>query len=105
MHKIVVFVPDGHQEKVKTAMFAAGGGKIGAYDCCSFELQGAGQFRALEGSNPFLGKHGEVETVTELRVEMVCEDHCLKDVLQAMKKNHPYETPAFDVIKLENITF
>lgn len=103
MKKIVFFVPEDHKEKVKNAMFSAGGGKIGNYDCCSFELKGLGQFRALEGSNPFIGKQNEVELVEEYRVEMVVEDHLYQNVIAAMKKAHPYETPAYDVIQLEKI--
>jgi len=100
--KICFFVPVEHAEKVKTAMFNAGGGKIGDYDCCSFETLGTGQFRPLKGANPFIGKTGTIEKVSELKVEMVCENHCLKDVMSAMKENHPYEMPAYDIIKLED---
>jgi len=100
--KICFFVPVEHAEKVKTAMFNAGGGKIGDYDCCSFETLGTGQFRPLKGANPFIGKTGTIEKVSELKVEMVCENHCLKAVMIAMKENHPYEMPAYDIIKLED---
>jgi len=100
--KICFFVPVEHAEKVKTAMFNAGGGKIGDYDCCSFETLGTGQFRPLKGANPFIGKTGTIEKVSELKVEMVCENHCLKAVMSAMKENHPYEMPAYDIIKLED---
>ncbi len=102
MFKICFFVPVEHAEKVKTAMFNAGGGKIGDYDCCSFETLGTGQFRPLKGANPFIGKTGTIEKVSELKVEMVCENHCLKAVMSAMKENHPYEMPAYDIIKLED---
>ncbi|MEI8347457.1 MAG: NGG1p interacting factor NIF3 [Pseudomonadota bacterium] len=105
MYKIVVFIPDTHLEEVKTAMFAVGGGKIGNYDCCSFETSGTGQFRPLEGSDPYLGQQGTVEKVREYRLEMVCADSIIKDVARAMKGAHPYEEVAYDVIKLEDIKF
>ncbi len=103
MFKICFFVPLEHAEKVKSAMFNAGGGKIGQYECCSFETLGIGQFRPLKGANPFLGRVGEVEKVSELKVEMVCDDHVLKAVVKAMKENHPYEMPAYDIIRLEEL--
>ena len=98
--KLVIFIPEDHKEKVKEAMFKAGAGKIGHYDCCSFETEGLGQFRALEGSDPFIGQQNFVETVKEFRVEMVCEKKYLKSALKAMKQSHPYETPAYDVLEM-----
>lgn len=99
MIQIVVFVPETHKEKVKAAMFEAGGGKLGNYDRCCFEYQGIGQFRPLSGSQPFTGREGMVEKVTEVKVEMVCDESCFNDVVSALKSSHPYETPAFYGIK------
>lgn len=102
MYKLVFFVPVSHAELVKKAVFSSGAGKIGAYDSCSFETEGFGQFRPLSGSHPFLGKENEIEKVRELRVEMVVESQRIKEAVEAMKKAHPYEMPAYDVIKLED---
>lgn len=95
MFQIVVFIPESHKEHVKDAMFQAGAGRLGNYDRCSFEVSGLGQFRPLKGAQPFVGSILEVENVKEVRVEMICEDHLLKDVIHAMKNAHPYETPAY----------
>ena len=102
MYKLVFFVSLSHSEIVKKAVFFNGGGHIGNYDCCSFETEGVGQFRPLDGSQPYLGENGQIEQVVELRVEMVVEDGKIKQVVEAMKKAHPYEVPAYDVIKLED---
>ncbi|MBC7539356.1 MAG: NGG1p interacting factor NIF3 [Bacteriovorax sp.] len=100
MYKICFFVPESASELVKIAMFHAGAGKIGNYDRCSFETLGMGQFRALAGAKPSVGRVGELEEVRELKVEMVCEDSVIKEVVIALKKNHPYEIPAYNIIKL-----
>ena len=102
MFKIVVFIPLEQTEDVKSAMFEAGGGRIGNYDCCSFQLEGEGQFRPLKGSNPHIGSLDSIEKVKENRVEMVCSDELIRPVIAAMREAHPYEEPAFDVIKLSN---
>jgi hypothetical protein len=99
MIQIFVFVPEEHKEVVKSAMFEAGGGRIGHYDSCCFEHAGVGQFRPLEGSHAFLGKTGEIEKVREVKIEMVCEDHLFEEIIKAMKSAHPYEEPAFYGIK------
>lgn len=101
MYKLCVFVPESHLEAVKDALFDAGAGKIGAYDRCSWQTKGTGQFRPLQGSSPYIGREGEIETVEEYRVEMVCDHRFIREAVAAMKKAHPYEEPAYDVWKLE----
>ena len=103
MFKLCVFVPEDAAEQVKQAMFEAGAGKIGDYDSCCWQVLGQGQFRPLEGSSPFIGEHDRIETVAELRIEMVCADQFIKQAIAAMKSSHPYEEPAYDVWKLEDL--
>src|SRR3990167_7231336 len=100
MYKIVFFVPETHKDAVKQALFDAGAGRIGNYDSCAWETLGTGQFRAMQGANPYLGKIDQIERVDEYRIELVCEDALIKDAIRAMKAAHPYEEPAYDVIKL-----
>ena len=90
-------------EQVKDALFAAGAGRIGAYDCCSWQVLGHGQFRPLDGSQPFIGQAGEVEQVQEWKVELVVSDELIRQAVAALKDSHPYEVPAYDVWKLEDI--
>ena len=103
MYKLSVFIPESQLEQVKTAMFAAGAGRIGNYDCCSWQTLGQGQFRPLDNSQPFIGQQGKVEQVSEYKVEMVCEDGFVNAIIAAMKQAHPYEEPAYDVWKLEKM--
>jgi len=107
MYKICVYIPESHLQHVKDALFATGAGRIGNYENCCWQVLGEGQFRALEGSNPFIGQvvkgqKGKVETVKECKIELVCEDQLIQPAIAAMKQAHPYETPAYDVWKLEN---
>lgn len=103
MYKIATFVNVECVDRVKDAMFKAGAGKIGNYDQCCFETKGVGQFRPLEGSNPYKGESNKLEKIEEVRIEMVVADDKIKDVVTSMKEAHPYETPAYDVIKLEDL--
>ncbi len=101
MYKLCFFVPETHLEIVKNAVFDTGAGRLGDYDHCCWQTLGQGQFRPLEGSNPFLGSKGLVEQVPEYKVELVCEDHLIEAAIQALVEAHPYEEPAYDVISLE----
>ena len=100
MYKLSFFVPESDLEKVKTALFEVGVGKIGNYDCCAWQVLGQGQFRPLVGSNPYIGSQGRVEKIDEWKVEMVCEDELIRKAIQALRVAHPYEEPAYDVWKL-----
>ncbi|MDK2777540.1 MAG: YqfO family protein [Pseudomonadota bacterium] len=103
MYKLVFYVPADHLEPVKQAVFAAGAGQIGDYADCCWQVEGSGQFRPLAGSDPFIGRQGEIERVTEYRVELVCEDDLIRAAVAALKKAHPYEEPAYDVWQLADL--
>lgn len=101
MYKLVFFVPESNKDMVKQAVFAAGAGTIGDYEHCCWEVLGDGQFRPLPGANPHIGHVSQLEKVKEFRVELVCENCCIKEVITALKQAHPYEEPAYDVWRLE----
>jgi len=101
-YQISFYVPEKQCEQVKQAMFDAGAGILGNYQECSWQTLGQGQFKPLEGSQPFLGKQGELEKVAEYKVEMICTEENIKPVIQALKSSHPYEVPAYFVTKSED---
>ena len=101
-YKLVVFVPAESLAEVSNAVFAAGAGAIGNYSDCGFGAEGTGTFMPLEDSNPAIGKKNKIEKVHEIRFETIVPAKKLDTVVEAMKKAHPYETPAFDIIKLYN---
>lgn len=103
MHQLVFFVPEAHLDQVKDALFNKGAGAYRNYDRCSWEVLGQGQFRPLQGSNPFLGTMGKLEKVSEYRVEMLCQDNVVADVVRELLRVHPYEEPAYYVVKIETI--
>ena len=103
MYKMCYFVPESHLEVTKAALFESGAGRIGDYDSCAWQCKGQGQFRPLDGSNPYLGQAGEVEKVDEYRVELVCRDELIRAVVQALKESHPYEEPAYEVFRMEDM--
>ena len=103
MYKICFYAPVDHVENVKNAMFASGAGKLGDYSCCAWQVLGEGQFMPLTGSHAFVGEKDKIKKVSEYKVEMVCEDKYIKNVIAAMKKTHPYEEPAYQVLRIEDI--
>lgn len=96
-YKVVVFVPKSHEKIVKTAMFNAGGGAQGNYESCSWSVLGDGQFSPKTGAHPYVGNIGKVETVEEIRLEMLVDRSDLHAVIGAMIQAHPYEEVAYDV--------
>jgi len=100
--KLVVFVPAGYERRVAEALFAAGAGEIGRYDRCSFRTPGIGTFRPGTGSEPFLGRQGEVEAARELRLETVLPREAAGRAVERMLKAHPYEEVAYDLVPLAN---
>lgn len=105
MYQLVFYVPDTHLEQVKSAVFAAGAGRYEDYDCCCWQTLGTGQFRPLDGSNPFIGEHGKIEKIDEYKVETICKKEVLKDALKALIDSHPYEEPAYSYFEVNKKIF
>ncbi len=102
-YKLVVFVPADAVDKVAEAVFSAGAGQIGNYSKCSFRSEGTGGFFAEKGASPTVGRKGRLEEVPEVRFETVVPAAQLAECVSAMKKAHPYETPAFDCYRLGGV--
>jgi hypothetical protein len=98
--KLVVFVPEEALDAVRDALFAAGAGRIGAYERCSWYTSGTGTFRGGESTDPSVGERGREERVPELRLETVFPVERQREVVAALRAAHPYEEPAFDVYEL-----
>ena len=98
--KLVVFVPAQALDAVRDAVFAAGAGRIGDYERCSWYTEGTGTFFGGEGADPTVGEKGREERVPELRLETVFPADRQVDVVAALRAAHPYEEPAFDVYEL-----
>jgi dinuclear metal center YbgI/SA1388 family protein len=102
LFKLVVFIPETHVDPVMQAVSDAGAGFIGNYSHCTFQTEGIGTFKPLDGAKPFLGEVGQIEKTPEVRLETILSERILAKVLKAMLKAHPYEEVAYDIIPLHN---
>ena len=87
-------------EVTRSAVFDAGGGRIGEYERCSWYTAGTGTFLGGEGTDPAVGESGREEHVPELRVETVVPADVVDVVVAALRAAHPYEELAYDVYPL-----
>ncbi|WP_411727200.1 NGG1p interacting factor NIF3 [Methyloglobulus sp.] len=100
MYKLSFYVPESHLEAVKNALFAKSAGRYKAYDRCCWQVLGVGQFRPLADSQPYFGKVNQLEKLAEYKVEMICNDAVIKEIVQTLLSVHPYEEPAYEVYKI-----
>ena len=98
--KIQTYCPKESADEVRLAIGKSGGGVIGNYNYCAFLSDGYGYFLPMEGSNPTIGKQGKIEKVFEVKIEFVCEQDKVKEVIDAIKKAHPYEEVPIDIFQL-----
>lgn len=101
MYLLTFLVPETHLEIVKNAIFATGAGSIDYYKCCAWQTLGEGQFMPLSGSHPYIGKINQLEKISEYKVEIVCNEKQIKAAVLALKKAHPYESPAYQAFRFE----
>jgi hypothetical protein len=100
MHKLVWFVPEEALDRTRDAVFAAGAGRIGEYERCSWYAAGTGTFLARAGADPAIGEVGREERVPELRVETVVPADRAREIVRALIEAHPYEEVAFELYPL-----
>ncbi len=103
LQKIVVFTPAADVDKVRRAMGESGAGVIGDYRFCSYNLEGKGTFLGGEKAHPAVGEKGRLETVDEVRLEMILPVWKRDQVIEAMIAAHPYEEVAYDLYPLDNV--
>ena len=101
--KLTTYVPTDAAAIVRAALAEAGAGAIGDYDFASFSAAGEGRFRPLEGAEPMIGTIGEIQTVEEVRIEVVLPRTRRAAVVQAMLAAHPYEEPAYDLLEIADV--
>ncbi len=99
-YKLVWFVPREALEATRDAVFAAGAGRIGDYERCSWYTAGTGTFFGGEGTEPSIGQAGREERVAELRVETVVPEDRAPRGRRRARAAHPYEEVAFDLYPL-----
>lgn len=101
--KITVGVPPKDADKVRQALGEAGAGNIGNYTFCSYTVKVTGRFKPEAGAHPVIGEVGKLEEVEEDRIEVTCDKSQVKELVEVIKKAHPYEVPAIDFFPLLNV--
>jgi len=102
LKKLFTFVPVEKAADVRQAIFSAGGGKIGNYSECSFNVEGSGTFKAGEGANPFVGEIGQQHQEQEIKIEVIFPSFLENKIIASLKSSHPYEEVAYDIVSLSN---
>ena len=65
-----------------------------------FSTKGIGTFKPVNNANPHIGEKGKLEFVEEEKLEVICNVDKVKSVISVIKKVHPYEEPAIDIVPL-----
>ena len=85
LSKLYTYAPAAVAEKVREALFAAGAGHISKYKECSFNTNGTGTFRPMEGTNPAIGTAGgERRMEEEVKIEVIVEKHLEARIMRAL---------------------
>ena len=103
LRKLVVFVPEEAVDKVADALDAAGAGTIGDYTRCTFRTPGTGTFLGGEFTDPYTGQRGQLEKVSEIKLETVVPAHAAERAAAAAVAAHPYEEAALDIYPVDGI--
>ena len=98
--KIFVTIPPENVEEVRKAVCEAGAGVIGNYTYCTSITKSIGTFMPNDNANPYIGENNKLEFVEEEKLEFVCDIDQVRKVISKLRKVHPYEEPAIDIVPL-----
>ena len=98
--KVIVTIPAENTEEVRNAICNEGAGIIGDYTYCTMTTKCIGTFKPSDEANPYIGEKNKIEFVEEDKLEVICDINIVKRVIKTIRKVHPYEEPAIDIIPL-----
>ena len=98
--KIFVTVPIENTQEVRDAVCKAGAGIIGEYSYCTTCVKSIGTFITNDNAKPYIGENNKLEYVEEDKLEVICDIQKAKHVITELRKVHPYEEPAIDIVPL-----
>ena len=98
--KIFVTIPPENVEEVRKAVCETGAGIIGDYTYCTSSTKSIGTFMPNDNANPYIGEKNKLEFVEEEKLEFVCDITQVRKVISKLRKIHPYEEPAIDIVPL-----
>ena len=98
--KIFVTVPIENTQEVRDAVCKAGAGIIGEYSYCTTCVKSIGTFIPNNNAKPYIGENNKLEYVEEDKLEVICDIQKAKHVITELRKVHPYEEPAIDIVPL-----
>ncbi|MCL1811193.1 MAG: hypothetical protein FWG41_03115 [Methanomassiliicoccaceae archaeon] len=98
-YKISVIIPPEYKDELMDAVNGSMQKMYPGYDRAFSVTRSEGTWRSLEGSNPFIGKAG-VSIAEELRIDFAIKAEDLKGVISAIRKVHPYEEPAIEILPM-----
>lgn len=93
-------MPVKDADRVRQDMGDAGAGVLGKYHHASFSTKGTGRFTPSEGAHPAIGEIGKQSEVEEERIEVICQKDKVKDVIEVVKRTHPYEEIPLEIYEL-----
>jgi len=99
-YKVSVTIPPEFKDRLMDEINCSIRQIYPGYDRAFSITEAVGTWRPLEGSDPFIGKVGEIAVEKELRIDFAVRSEDLKEAILAIRRVHPYEEPGIDILPL-----
>ncbi|HHF2997990.1 TPA: divalent cation tolerance protein CutA [Vibrio diabolicus] len=104
-YKLEIYTPESEVIPIRDALNSIGAGVIGNYDSVMSVVGISGFWRPTANANPVTGEKNKINFGQEVRIDIRCEESRVQQALDAVRKVHPYEEPAINIIPLSNHQF
>lgn len=100
-YKVFVFIPKDYLEKIIKLLQKNNVNKLGNYINCMSWCEMHSTWTSLDEAKPYLGEPGKISMEDEYKLEFLCEESKLDEIVKFIKETHPYEEPEIDVFELK----
>lgn len=102
-YKFLVYCPDNKKiiDKIIKTASNFNAGIYGKYSQVAYITHGEGNWKTGVGANPYEGRIGKVTRSSVAKIEMTCDQKDAEDIIQAIKKVHPWEQVDIEFIQIK----
>ena len=100
--KLDIYIPENDKDEFLKNVFNSGGGIIGNYSECSYQISGKGTYLPNKESNPKIGDINKKQIIDEIKLEIFFNKTFMEDIRDCINKYHPYDEPTYHIYNTLN---
>ena len=99
-YKIETYLPMENVPAMINALRSCIANQIGNYRNCFSWYPVSSAWTSLENASPYIGTPGTISNASEMKIEFLCHENKVSEVIDVIRTNHPYEEPVINILPM-----